>query len=204
MESPVIPGTVVWSGDNPGIYLKDAHGNWGALAVHFRVATSPHGAGSGVIALGAPFVAAGWPQAPNLCISSNEPLMRWLVDDFVSRFATFRGAGALQAMRYLDATAAHTRSEGQVFHQELLEADGVSVALRWEGLQTPFAVDVPPAMSATGAHRMLSVFVPARTGSIRIGEAQLPGQVIERDFLGGRMNTAFLAFSESWITPPAP
>jgi len=25
--------------------------------------------------------------------------------------------------------------------------------------------------------------------------------VIERDFLGRRMSTAFLAFSETWITP---
>lgn len=203
MTSPVIPGKVVWSGDNPGIYLKDAQGNWQTLAVYFRVVTSPFGPGSGVIVLGAPFVATGWPGAPNLCLSTNEPLMRWLVQEFVSRFVSFRGADGLQAMPYLRALSTQSSSDGTRFHQEVLEADGVTVAMRWEDLGTPFAVDVPAAMSSTGAHQMLSVFVEARTGTIKINDAALAGSIITRDFLGGRMSTAFLAFCESWILPPA-
>ena len=201
MTSPVNPGKVVWSGDNPGIYLKDTQGNWQTLAVYFRVVTSPVGPGTGVIVLGAPYTGSGWPQAPNLCITGNEPLMRWLVSDFVSRFASFRGAPGLQAMRYLRAESTQSAAEGQVFHEEILKAGGVSVALRWEGLGAPFAVDVPPAMSSTGAHQMYSVFVEARSGTVKINDKALPGQIITRDFLGGRMSTAFLAFCESWILP---
>jgi len=204
MTSPVNPGTVAWSGDNPGIYLKDAQGNWQSLSVYFRVVTSPHGPGTGAIVLGAPQQAAGWPQAPNLCISTNEPLMRWLVSDFVSRFASFRDTAGLQSMTYVGAESTRSSAEGQAFHEEQLQSGDVSVALRWEGLGKPFAVDVPPAMSSTGQHQMVSVFVEAQTGSIRINGAALPGKIIVRDFLGGRMSTAFLAFCESWILPPTP
>jgi hypothetical protein len=60
---------------------------------------------------------------------------------------------------------------------------------------------VPPAMSATGEHQMYSVFIEARHGRISVDGQSLPGKVIIRDFLGGRMSTAFLAFSETWIKP---
>jgi hypothetical protein len=31
-----------------------------------------------------------------------------------------------------------------------------------------------------------------------------PGKAIQRDFLGRKMSSAFLAFSETWINPPTP
>ena len=203
MTSPVIPGSVVWSGDNPGIYLQDSNGQWLSLAVYFRVVASKHGSGSAIVVLGAPRTASGWPASNNLCISTNEPLMRWLVSDFVARFGAFRGMAGLQTMTYLPAISTATSGDGSSFHQETLEAAGVTASLRWEGLSTPFAADVPPAQSATGEHRMLSVFVETRTGSISVNGTPLPGRVIERDFLGRRMNTSFLAFCETWITPCA-
>ncbi|MBC7608649.1 MAG: hypothetical protein H7228_03590 [Polaromonas sp.] len=202
--NPVNPGKVIWSGENPGIYLKDASGAWQSLSVYFRVVTSPFGPGTGVVVLGAPQVASGWPGTSNLCLSTNQALMRWLVSDFVSRFASFRDAPGLRSMAYLPATSCQTSGDGQTFHEEALQGDQLSVVLRWENLSEPFAVDVPPAMSATGEHQMYSVFVEAQSGSIKINGIALPGQVIERDFLGRRLNTAFLAFCESWIAPVLP
>lgn len=204
MTSPLIPGTVVWSGDNPGIYLKDDQGDWQSLAVYFRVVASPHGSGSGIVVLGAPREASGWPSSQNLCISTNEPLLRWLVSDFVARFASFRGMPGLQAMPYLAATASRTLGDGHGFHEETMEGAGVSASLRWERLSAPFAADVPPAQSSTGEHRMLSVFIEAQSGSIRVNGKSLAGSIVERDFLGRRMKTSFLAFCETWIAPAAP
>lgn len=201
MASPLIPGTVVWSGDNPGIYLKDEQGAWQALAVYFRVVASPHGSGTGMVVLGEPASAAGWPACRNLCLHTNQPLMRWLVKDFVAHFASFRGMAGLQSMSYLAAESCTTAGDGRTFHEETLTGAGVTASLRWDGLATPFAADVPPALSATGEHRMLSVFVEAKSGSIRVNGTPLAGRVIERDFLTRRMSTAFLAFSETWISP---
>jgi len=202
MSNPVNPGIVEWSGENPGIYLKDhEQGEWLALAVFFRVATSPHGRGTGVIVLGAPQRAECHPQAPNFCITDNEPLMRYLVADFVSRFASFRSAGALAEMPYLPLTEARIGGDAVTCHEESVCADDLCVTLRWDGLGTPFAVDVPPAMSATGEHQMYSVFVEARQASILVDGRPLPGSIVQRDFLGRRMSTGFLALSETWLRP---
>ncbi|MEO7242422.1 MAG: hypothetical protein ABIW85_05875 [Variovorax sp.] len=203
MSSPVIKGKVAWSGDNPGIYLQDEHGAWQSLAVYFRVVVSPFGAGAGTLILGAPREASGWPASQNLCLTTNEPLMRWLVDDFVSRFASFRDALGLRAMTYVVATTCQSQGDGKSFHEESMAGIGVSTSMRWESLSAPFAADVAPPQSSTGEHQMLSVFVGAKTGTIRVNDVALPGRVIERDFLGGRLSTAFLAFSETWITPSA-
>lgn len=201
MASPVNPGKVEWSGENPGIYLKDAEGLWQALSVYFRVVTSPHGPGVGVVLIGAPATGAGYPEAPNLCLSNNQPLMRWLVANFVSRFASFRNCAGLEAMTYHGADRFNTTGDGRTFHQEQVAGDKLEVTLRWDSLSAPFAVDVPPAMSATGMHQMYSVFVEAADGTIALNGQRMPGQVIQRDFLDRRMSTAFLAFSETWVKP---
>ncbi|HZQ61783.1 MAG TPA: hypothetical protein VFC24_10565 [Casimicrobiaceae bacterium] len=203
MTSPVNPGMVEWSGDNPGIYLKNAGGAWTALAVYFRVVTSPHGTGIGSIVLGAPATGSGYPSAPNVCISSNEPLMRYLVANFVSRFASFRAMAGLEAMTYQALIAHETSGDGRTFHQESLRSRDAAIVMRWDDLGPPFAVDVQPSMSATGQHEMYSVFLEARRGTITLNGDRLPGEIIQRDFLDRRMSTAFLAFSETWLKPPA-
>jgi len=202
MQSPVNAGTVEWSGENPGIYLKEStDGAWTALAVFFKVVTSPLGRGSGAILLAAPSSAATSAQLPNVCVSDNEPLMRWLVDKFVSRFATFRNAPGLAAMAYHASTGSGTAGDGVTFHEEWIQSKDLRLNLRWEQLSHPFAVDVPPAMSATGQHQMYSVFVEAQRGVISVNDRRLGGMSIQRDFLGRRMSTSFLAFSETWIVP---
>jgi hypothetical protein len=202
MVSPVNPGKVDWSGDNPGIYLKDDEDNWKTLAVFFKVVTSPLGGGKGVLVLGAPFQALAFPAVNNVCVTDNRPLMQWLIANFVSRFASFSGAQALGCLPYLPATSFTTTAERAKFHQESISGNGVEIVMRWEDLAEPFAVDVAPAMSATGQHQMYSVFVEARRGTITMNGTPLPGKIIQRNFLDRRMSTAFLAFSETWITPP--
>ena len=202
MVSPVNPGKVEWSGENPGIYLKDDEGNWKTLAVFFKVVTSPLGAGAGVLVLGAPFQALAFPAVNNVCVTNNQPLMEWLIANFVSRFPSFGGAAALGCVTYLPATSFATTAERVKFHQESISGNGVEIVMRWEDLAEPFAVDVAPAMSATGQHQMYSVFVEARRGTVTVNGAPLPGKIIQRNFLDRRMSTAFLAFSETWITPP--
>lgn len=202
MTGPVNPGTVDWSGENPGIYLKDREdGGWLALSVFFRVVTSSFGRGHGIVCLGAPSEARPFPDAPNLCITDNPPLMRYLVENFVAKFASFRAAGGLQAMTYLPMTGLTTTGEARTFYSEIMTAPGADVALVWEELQAPMAVDVPASMSPTGKHQMYSVFHESKRAAIVLNGRALPGRVFPRDFLGRRMSTAFLAFSETWIKP---
>ena len=101
-QHPFPDGQIDWSGDNPGIYLKEAaDGPFISLMVWFRVALSAHGKGHAVVLFEDPTRAAAWPELANFCITDNEPLARYLVENFCKKFGVFRGARAFEALRYL-------------------------------------------------------------------------------------------------------
>ena len=63
LSEPVTPGVVDWTGENPGILLKDAQGNFSAMALFFRVAWSPVGQGQVLLLYGTPDQVEGTPNA---------------------------------------------------------------------------------------------------------------------------------------------
>ncbi|MFV3372469.1 hypothetical protein ACNFH5_30235 [Pseudomonas sp. NY15435] len=200
---PVIQkGVVSWSGENPGIYLKsasDPQGDWQVLALYFRVIASEYGRGRGILLLGDPATKAGYPAARNLCIGDNLKLMDYLLTNFVPKFGAFRGREALPHITLLQATCGSTDEKDPTQWVETIAAGDVSLSLAWKGLQSPFAADVGPSISATGEHRMYSLFQGADKGEIRLNGELLDGVVVERDFLDGKLNSAFLAFAETWV-----
>jgi hypothetical protein len=199
---PFTEGRLEWSGDNPGIYLREQDdGPWVALALFFRVVVSPHGPGTIGLVVGDPDRLEGFPTARNLCISDNQALADYLIRDFVSVFPTFRGVAGLGALAHLRLKSARTESS-EAKHSEFLASDGLNLELTWEGLGEAVAADIPAARSSTRKHRMYSVFRSARTGRIVINGTRLPGRAVPRDFHGRPMSSALLAFSESWILQP--
>jgi hypothetical protein len=97
----VFPGTVEWSGENPGISLKDQpDGPFVALASFFRVVLSPHGRGHALVLLQAPESASPPPDRANYCLHDNEALARYLVAEFVSNFGAYRGLSGLPNLSY--------------------------------------------------------------------------------------------------------
>lgn len=198
------PGRVDWSGENPGIYLKqcpDAE-TYSALALFFRVVLSPYGRGSAAIVLGAPDTAKGWPDVPNFIMTDNQRMMRWIVEDWVAKMPTFVGKAGLAAMSWLDCDSVTKRpSDLQTRYSETLRGSGVTLEMIWEDMGPPIPVEVTKENSATKAHEMYSVFLEAKRAQIVINGAPLPGQIADRQFFGRTMSTAFLAFSETWVTP---
>lgn len=204
--SVIDQGIVDWSGENPGIYLKNPDqldGPWVALAVYFKVVYSAYGRGRGIVVLGAPDIAAGYPDAPNLCLSDNLPLMRHLLDAFVPNYGAFREVPGLKALTLLEATGGGSDTSDPSGWSETLTAGDTRVTMRWAGLGKPFAAKVGVDQTATGRHEMYSLFQGASDGQILLDGKALPGTPIERDFLGGRLSSAFLAFAESWVVPGA-
>ena len=201
MIETVKPGTVDWTGDNPFIYLKtDGDADWSCLALHFRIALSPHGAGQAMLVLEAPY--AERPGARRFCLTDNAPMARYLVDGFVKRFALFRPCAALLDRLEIAAGAVFERDDREAgVHVERARdaARGLSAALHWQRLGRPFMVDVPAAQTQTGRHEMFTVFQPAAAAFIEIDGKRLPGATVERDFFGGRAQSAALAHSETWV-----
>ena len=126
----VNPGRVEWAGDNPGIYLREfPDGPWAGLGIFFRVLFSAYGQGSTMIILGDPQDAKGFPDARNLCITTNSELTQYLVQDFVSRFPSFRNQPALEAMTWLEAESHLSDGDMKTFWTETMSAAGCDCLL---------------------------------------------------------------------------
>jgi len=199
---PVNPGQVEWSGDNPGIYLqRHAEGPFAALALFFRVVLSPHGCGTAMLVLGDPDIAAGWPEARNLCITDNQALCNYLLDGFVANMPSFRGKAGLTHASVLPLTAARTVGSTDSRFAEVVQSGTLVAEMAWEQLGTPFAVEARKEQSSTGTHDVVGIFLEARAAQITLAGESLDGQVAQRPMFGRTISTAFLAFSETWIKP---
>lgn len=198
------PGRVDWSGENPGIYLKhnESDKDYCVLSLFFRVVMSPFGRGNAAIVLGAPDTAKGWPDETNFIITDNQRMMRWIVDGWVSKMPTFIGKAGLQHMTWLNLESVHkTPGDLKTEYRETLRGSGISLEMIWKDMGAPIPVEVTVENSATKEHEMYSVFLEAKSAVIKVNGSSLPGSVQSRQFFGHTMSTAFLAFSETWVTP---
>lgn len=199
-RAPIHPGKVDWSGENPGMYLKEKpDGPFVTLVSLFRVVVSPYGRGHALILLESPLLDLSIPEALNVCVTDNEPLARWLAKEFVSSFSAFRGVPALDSMRYVPLEGVRASGDQRLAYMEWVKGDGVEATLSWEGLGEPFMVELSKEKSATGRHEMFSLFVEAERVTATVNGRPLRGRPVPRDFQGRRSSTAFLAFSETWV-----
>ena len=108
MADPIVfSGNVDWSGENPGISLKETpDGPFVALASFFRVVLSPHGQGHALVLLQSPQDANA---AGNVCYYDNEALARYLIAGFVSNFGAWKGLPGLAGIKYLRRPTASNR-----------------------------------------------------------------------------------------------
>ena len=202
MTTPIHPGTVDWAGENPGIYLKnDPAGDWTALGVFFRIVLSPHGGGHTMIVLDQPDANSGFPESHNLCITDNQDMTKYLIEEFLSKFPSFQGRAGLEGMTYLELDDVFNDGDKKSVYREVVHGGGVEAEMKWENLGEPFAVEVGPEDSATKEHDMFSVFLEAGDASIAVNGKKFSGQVVDRQFFGKTMSTAFLALAEIWIEP---
>jgi len=200
MKSPIHPGPVAWTGENPGIYLKDSQdGPWTGLMTFFRIVWSPHGMGHGAVVLDEPATEKGAPEVRNFCITDNEPLARFLVAEFFSKFMSFRVSPGIKAISYLPLVEVRRAGDTRSRYQEIVRSKDFEVVMTWDKLGAPYAVDMPPDKGPTKAHEMYSLFLDAADASVTVNGRRLRGQVASRDFADTKKSTAFLAFSESWM-----
>jgi hypothetical protein len=191
------PGTVEWSGENPGIFLKlNPSGPFTTLASFFRVVLSQHGRGHALVLLQPP---NEFMRTPAIVLTDNEPLARWLVSDFVAKFSAFQNIAAMRSLVYRKLDSVESSGDPGNIYSETVKAGDLTVTLTWSGLGVPFCFVNPPELSATGMHHMPSVFVGCLDASILVKGKRLPGAPIPREVAGRKITTAMLAFSETWI-----
>ena len=173
------------------------------LEYFFRVVLSPHGAGTTMIVLEKPDEEAGLPGANNICLTDNEELTKYLITDYMSKFPSFRGRKGLQHMSYRKIDEVTSRGDLREYRTESVIAGDLEVVMSWLDLQEPFAAEVAAEIGATGEHDMYSVFLEAKAAEISVNGHYFSGQLTTRNFLGRETSTAFMAISETWLTPAA-
>jgi hypothetical protein len=202
MARPSInPGAVDWSGENPGMYLKEtADGPFVTLISFFRVVLSPRGRGHAAFILRDPHGDGRNAAKPILCITDNEPLAEYLRDGFVANFGAFKGVKGLPGTRMVPGWDFMPGGEGKAAHVEWFRSGVGQVCLTWKGLGDVFLVEMPKDKSATGRHEMFSLFVDAHAVEVSINGRGVTGRPFPREFAGKKeSSTAFLAFSETWV-----
>lgn len=198
---PINPGKVDWSGENPGMYLKDStDGPFVTLVSFFRVVTSPHGKGHAAFMLLDPQGNGRKPGRPNVCLTDNEPLAEYLCKGFVAHFSAFRNASGLAGVDYRPGWDFVAGGNGTSVHSEWFRSAIGQVCLTWSDLSAPFLVEFDKEHSATGRHEMISLFFDAHRAAAAINGKAVDGKPFPREFAGKKdSSTAFLAFSETWI-----
>jgi hypothetical protein len=105
-------------------------------------------------------------------------------------------------MTWLDLDSVHKQpGDIQSSYSETLRGSGITLEMKWLDMGPPIPVEVTRENSATREHEMYSVFLEAGAAEIIVNGTALPGSVQSRQFFGRSMSTAFLAFSETWVTP---
>ena len=203
LKDPITPGTVDWTGENPGILLKNPDGSFAAMALFFRVAWSPAGQGQVLLLYGTPGAERGPAHAPNVMLADNIELAEFLKDQFIGRLGAFREAPAFETLAIEPARS--VRSSGDPMghrYSETVSGEGLVVELVWEELEEPKALELTPDQVGTGMHTMFTLLVPSRAAQIIVNGRALPGEVGPRVQAGFETTTAFLYFSETWVIPP--
>ena len=203
LNDPITPGVVDWTGENPGILLKNGDGSFAAMALFFRVAWSPAGQGQMLLLYGTPDQAKGTDGAPNVILSDNPKLTVFLKENFIAKLAAFANAPPFPVIPEVGAQI--VRSDGDPMghrYTETISGGNLTVQLVWEDLEPPRALELMPDQVGTGKHTMFTLLIPARAAQIIVNGKNLPGQLGTRVQAGYETTTAFLYFSETWVIPP--
>src|SRR5262249_18380017 len=138
-DTIVFPGNVDWSGENPGVSLKEKpDGPFVTLASFFRVVLSPHGRGHALVLLQSPQDASPPADRANICLNDNEKMARYLGDEFVSHFGAWKGLPGLKGLAYRRLDSVEAAGDPASSYSETVKSGDLTVRLSWTGLGKPF------------------------------------------------------------------
>ena len=204
IEPPLNPGKVDWTGENPGILLKDGpDGPFTAMALFFRIVYSPAGRGQALLLFEDPTAERSLPDVRNVMMTDNEPLARYLMDTFIGKLAAFAEAPAFKALQYVPIDEVRSEGDARTRYEESVSGGGIDVRLMWEELGEAKALELPPSLTGVKDRELFTVLIESRKASIIVDGKALKGELGKRVQAGLETTTAFLYFAETWIWPEA-
>ena len=201
---PLNPGKVDWTGENPGILLRDGpDGPFTAMALFFRIVYSPMGRGHALLLFEDPNAARSLPEIRNVMMTDNEPLAQYLMDTFIGKLAAFAEAPAFNALQFGPIDKVNSEGDPRSRYEEAVSGGGIDVRLVWEELGEPKALELPPSLTGPKDRELFTLLIESRKASIMVDGEPLKGELGTRVQAGLETTTAFLYFAETWIWPEA-
>ena len=202
LSSPIHPGQVVWTGENPGILLKeDPNGPFSAIALFFRIYLSPKGRGTVLLLLDSPDEQRSFPDGCNVLLYDNKELAEYLLDTFILKLPAFAALPACESLSLIPMEECRPEGDPRVRYSEIIKANSLEIQLVWDGLGTPTALELPAELTGGKENELYTLLIESTNPSIHINGQRLPGSPVERVQAGIKTTTAFLYFSETWIRP---
>ena len=202
LSSPIHPGQVVWTGENPGILLKEnPDGPFSAIALFFRIYVSPAGRGTVLLLLDSPEEKRAFPEGCNLLLHDNQDLAEYLLETFILRLSAFAALPSCESLSLIPIEECRSEGDPRVRYSEIIRADSLDIELVWDGLGKPTALELPPELTGGKENELYTLLIESTNPSIHINGRRLPGSPVERVQAGIKTTTAFLYFSETWIRP---
>ena len=190
------PGRVLIAGENHIVRLQsEANGADAALFNHFRLRLSPHGPGHAVFVLADPNAA----DSRNACYTDNPSLANWLLDWYLRGSPLYRDLESLSNLPIVTAGGFTSVDELPRRWTETVRAGDVTVRAVWDDLATPFHVERLAQPGERDAMDVFSVLMSASDASLDIDGRRISGAVFPRQVGSQPINSAFLAFAESWV-----
>lgn len=202
LSSPIHPGQVVWTGENPGILLKEnPDGPFSAIALFFRIYVSPAGRGTVLLLLDSPEEKRAFPEGCNLLLHNNQDLAEYLLETFILRLPAFAALPSCESLSLIPIEECRSEGDPRVRYSEIIKADSLDIELVWDGLGKPTALELPPELTGGKENELYTLLIESTNPSIHINGRRLRGSPVERVQAGIKTTTAFLYFSETWIRP---
>ena len=156
LSSPIHPGQVVWTGENPGILLKeDPNGPFSAIALFFRIYLSPKGRGTVLLLLDSPDEQRSFPDGCNVLLYDNKELAEYLLETFILKLPAFAALPACESLSLIPMEECRPEGDPRVRYSEIIKANSLEIELVWDGLGKPTALELP--QNSRGAKKMNSI-----------------------------------------------
>lgn len=202
LSSPIHPGQVVWTGENPGILLKETpDGPFSAIALFFRIYLSPAGRGTVLLLLDSPEEKRAFPKGCNVLLHDNKDLAEYLLESFILKLPAFAALPSCESLTLIPIEECRSEGDPRARYSEIIKADSLDIELVWDELGKPTALELPPELTGAKENELYTLLIESTNPSIHINGQRLPGSPVERVQAGIKTTTAFLYFSETWIRP---
>ena len=202
LKPPIHPGQVIWSGENPGILLKqEPDGPLSAVALFFRIFYSPEGRGTALLLYENPEDDQTRPDSVNAMVTDNEAMGKYLMKSFIGKLPAFRDLPVFESTRFVKLQESYATGDPRSRYTEVIKTGEFDVELIWGELGTPTALELPPDLTGAKENELFTLLVESRRAQIVLNGSALPGEPFERIQAGIKTTTAFLYFAETWISP---